>query len=282
MSSPYTTISEKLRETEQLFSKAGIPSPRLDAEVLLAYTLGVTRPYLHAHATDTLQGVTLQQMNKLVERRLQREPVAYITGEKEFYGRKFIVTPDVLIPRPETEDLVDLALDIIPKGQTFRIVEVGTGSGCIGITLKLERPELDVTLSDISSEALGVAKKNAKQLGTDVRFVESDLLSSFILHPSSFSLIVANLPYVDKTWKTSPETAHEPALALYADDNGLRLIYALIESPRTVLGDGGWLLLEADPEQHEDIIAFAAQHDFKHVETSGYALSFTKQTQASQ
>lgn len=277
MSSTHVTISEKLREIEQLFSKAGIPSPRLDAEVLLAYTLDADRTYLHAHATDTLQDSTLRRFGKLVERRLQREPVAYITGRKEFYGREFIVTPNVLIPRPETEELVELVLRSQISDLRFSVLDVGCGSGCIGITLKLEQPELNVTLSDISPEALSVAKRNAEQLGATVGLIESDLLSQFLASEISFDIIVANLPYVDKDWETSPETEHEPALALYADNHGLELIDRLIEQSSRVLNKHGWLFLEADPEQHGSITTTTSRHGLQPVEIQGYAMSFVRQ-----
>ncbi|HMR72804.1 MAG TPA: peptide chain release factor N(5)-glutamine methyltransferase [Candidatus Saccharibacteria bacterium] len=277
MSSTHVTISEKLRETEQLFSKAGIPSPRLDAEVLLAYALDVDRTYLHAHATDTLQGSTLQKFEKLVERRLRREPVAYITGRKEFYGREFIVTPDVLIPRPETEELVELILRSQVSGLRSSVLDVGCGSGCIGITLKLEQPEMNVTLSDISPEALGVAKRNAEKLGATVGLIESDLLSQSLPSEISFDIIVANLPYVDKDWETSPETEHEPALSLYADNHGLELIDRLIKQSSRVLDKHGWLFLEADPEQHDSITTTTSRHGLQPVEIQGYAMSFVRQ-----
>lgn len=276
MSSTSISTSELLRKTEHIFSEASIPTPRLDAEVLLAYTLSVERSYLHTHAGDTVQGSTLQQFEKLVERRLRREPIAYITGQKEFYGREFVVTTDVLIPRPETEELVELALASVPD--KANIVDIGCGSGCIGITLKLERPELDVTLSDISPKALNVAKKNAKNLDANITALKSDLLASF--SDAKFDCILANLPYVDKTWETSPETAHEPALALYANQNGLAIILRLIEESQQALRQFCCLLLEADPEQHSTIIRFASKHGFAHKKTRGYALSFMKLPQA--
>lgn len=280
----HTCISEKLQEIKQLFSEAGIRSPRLDAEVLLAHTLGVTRPYLHAHAGDALPVKTLRQIDTFIQRRLQREPVAYIVGKKDFYGREFIVTPDVLIPRPETESLVELASSRVEteggvkQARHRELLDVGCGSGCIGITLKLERPELDVTLCDISEKALSVAKKNAENLDAEVHCIKSDLLSD--LRPQIFDLIIANLPYVNKAWETLPEIDHEPQLALYAEDDGLELIKKLIAQSTDVLNEHGLLLLEADPEQHERIIAYAKTFGFTHVKTEGYALAFMKQRRA--
>lgn len=291
MSIVSVTITEVLKKTEQQFSEAGIPSPRLDAEVLLAYTLGVERNWLHAHGDEKVQLENSRAYGQLVERRLDREPVAYITGTKEFYGREFIVTPDVLIPRPETEDLVELGIETAyniphtshhPYG--LYALDVGTGSGAVGLTVLAESPRInDMYLLDISPKALAVAKQNNRKLFhlKRVQYYESDLLLS--LSGSSVlpvDLILANLPYVDKSWETSPETAHEPALALYADHEGLALIFQLIEQSQTALRQFGYLLLEADPEQHDSIIEFAFIHGFVHKETRGYALSFMKQQQA--
>lgn len=358
MSSTSTSITEALRKIEQLFSDAKIPSPRLDAEVLLAHVLGVNRVWLVTHGEDELGSEKVGKLESLVKRRLKREPVAYITGIKEFYGREFTVTPDVLIPRPETEALVELALEVLEgrrikeegresqdtnkqaalvsaattsfsedsrnltleasepdttfaihlqpesallhaqgkpgakpwsgsmypeSGGKRKVLDVGCGSGCIGITLKLERPELDVTLCDISPKALHIAQKNAKKLSANVHFAESDLLSTFlppkIQNPKSkiyFDVIVANLPYVDASWETSPETAHEPQLALYADDGGLRLVKKLVEQSAQVLQPHGYLLLEVDPEQHRDTIRFAQANGFSLVEIREYAVCFEK------
>ena len=184
-------VSKLLKEVEHLFSEASIPSPHLDAEVLLAYILDVNRAWLAAHSKEELGSEEVRKLESLVQRRLRREPIAYLTGTKEFYGRDFIVTPEVLIPRPETEALIELSMKVLKYevrsmkyGKITKLVDVGCGSGCIGITLKLEHPELDVTLCDISPEALAIAAENAKILNADVTLVESDLLSSFFLLPS--------------------------------------------------------------------------------------------------
>jgi release factor glutamine methyltransferase len=258
-------------------AKQRIPSSRLDAELLLAHVLGTSRSWLHAHGEEKLGREEVRKFESLIQRRLKREPVAYITGTKEFYCREFIVNPDVLIPRPETEDLVELALQ---KGKvTIKVIDIGCGSGCIGITLKLERPEWTVSLSDVSKKALVVAKQNANNLMATVELVQSNLLTS-VPKGSTYDLIIANLPYVDTAWETSPETAHEPALALYADQNGLALIFQLIKQSSVALRRFGYLLLEADPEQHHAIIEYASKYDFVHKEIRGYALSLMKQPQA--
>ncbi|MBP7760502.1 peptide chain release factor N(5)-glutamine methyltransferase [Candidatus Saccharibacteria bacterium] len=267
-----TTIRELLSSaTPQLI---GCNTPRLDAEVLLAYVLGVDRAWLIAHGEDEVSSKDARTFEGLIARRLKREPVAYIVGRKEFYGREFAVTPDVLIPRPESEGIIELLKDLVQPGASSRqMLDVGCGSGCLGITAKLEMPELEVTLSDISPAALTVARRNATHLGAEVQFVHSDLLTAFSPLPSSpFHLLIANLPYVDRSWDVSPELRHEPALALYAQEQGLKLIKTLISQAPTVLAHGGYLLLEADPCQHEAIIACAKKYDFVHVETREYTV----------
>jgi release factor glutamine methyltransferase len=265
-----------LGATTQLAAHS-IPSPRLDAEVLLRHILGQTRPWVIAHTDYLLSPEQIGILDNLLNQRLQRIPIAYLTGHKEFYGRDFHVTPATLIPRPETETLIDLTLSA--PGQSWskemRVLDVGTGSGCIGLTLKAERPDIWLTLSDISEEALTVAKKNASQLGiSPVQYIQSNLLSHWLEHtePQFFTVIIANLPYVDPTWERSPETDHEPSLALFADDKGLALIKELIVQSGQLLAVGGLLALEADPEQHEPIISYAQENGFHLCESREYAI----------
>ncbi len=278
MSIASISVSGLLRKTEQVFSEADVPSPRLDAEVLLAYFLGADRSWLVAHGQDELGNEQVIGFENLVERRIKREPVAYITEKKEFYGREFMVTSDVLIPRPESEALIELLIGLEGgwKKEEGRLIDVGCGSGCLGITAKLELPELDVTLCDINASALEVTNHNAETLNANVHLEKSDLLSKFEIRNSKFDIILANLPYVDKTWKRSPETDHEPAVALFADDNGLELIKKLIEQSKTVLDPSGYMVLEADPEQHSDITVFAKTNGFSVIEIRDYAISLKR------
>lgn len=276
-----TTINDWLAGTTHELSKANIPSARLDAELMLCHMLGVDRTWLIAHGNDSLAMSALSQKGgerrgglkeygeKLLLQRLKRQPLAYLFGKKEFYGREFIVNKNVLIPRPETEALIDLAKDY---GLTGAVLDVGTGSGALGLTLLLELQDVNVTLSDVSPEALEVAKKNAKKLRLkSVHYVESDLLEHWTEKSQRFAVIAANLPYVDMSWERSPETRHEPALALFADDGGLEFIKPLIDTAPGVLIKRGYLLLEADPEQHDAIITHASP-TFSLVEQRGYAL----------
>ena len=207
-----------------------------------------------------------------------------VSSTADFYGRDFFINSDVLIPRPETEMVVDAVLYLVGKPylpgvkpseaklpQDLTVVDVGTGSGCIAITLKLELPEARAIATDISEEALKVARKNAKDLGAEVEFLQSDLLSDIQIKPD---LVVANLPYVDETWDWIDKEAlsKEPSIALYAKDGGLELIYKLI---RQVAERGiNHLILEADPCQHERIIAYAEKNGLTHRETRGFIIGF--------
>lgn len=232
---------------------------RLDAELILAYVLRVPRTFLHAHPDYEINEEEQNQADSFLKRREKHEPFAYITGRKEFYGRIFKVTRDTLIPRPETEALIDVIKSIKPH----KILDVGTGSGCIATTLALELPESEVDAVDISENAVIVARLNAQHLGANVNFYKSDLLEN----TGKYDLIVANLPYVDRDWDwLSPELAYEPETALYANDGGLALIKTLIEQLDGHLEPGGHLVLEADLSQHQKISDFARDFNLKTID----------------
>ena len=274
-----TTVRAWLDDATRQLEIANIPSARLDAELLLAHTIRKPRTWLHGHIDDTLDSRQLEIAQARLDLRLDRVPVAYIIGHKEFYGRTFKVTTATLIPRPESETLIELLTEALPKNERLiaerplRLVDVGTGSGCLGITAKLQHPELDVTLTDVSRHALNVAEDNAETLHADVELIQSDLLTSY---PFIADCIVANLPYVNPEWERSPETDHEPASALFALNNGLALIFELIVQTKEKLAVGGTLILEADPEQHDAIKKEAASYGLVLHEQRDYGLLFNK------
>ena len=203
---------------------------------------------------------------------------------QDFYGRDFIVTPDVLIPRPETEQMIDAVLNLVGKPYLpgvkpspakisphhLKILDVGTGSGCIAITLQLELPEAKVTASDISPAALKIAQKNATKHGLTLPFIISNLLENVKFTPD---LITANLPYVDPDWDWLDKTAlsQEPAIALYAKNHGLALILKLLTQAKK--RHVKYLILEADPCQHASITAFAKKQGYSLLETRGFILT---------
>lgn len=265
-----STIATWLKNAAKQLKATGITSARLDAELILANTLRKNRTYLHAHLDEETDPRRVDIADARLSLRLDRVPLAYILGCKEFYGRKFTVSPAVLVPRPESEEMITLFLaltagEIAPK----TLIDIGTGSGCLGITAALERPSLRVILSDISPRAIKIAEKNAGNLQARVTLQQQSLLSGQI-EPVDY--IFANLPYVDRDWDVSPELRHEPAEALFAADNGLRLIETLIEQAPRHITAGGLLFLEADPRQHQAILDQAKDHGLHEAETRGFII----------
>jgi len=272
-------INDWLTDATHQLVMAGIPSARLDSELILAHTLRKNRSYLHAHPEDLMSARELEIASARLSLRLDRVPVAYIIGHKEFYGQQFYVTTATLIPRPESEMLIELLKKVAPRNasllpEQLRLVDVGTGSGALGITAKLLYPELDATLVDISRHALNIAEKNATALDVEVTILQSNLLAGY---PFAADIIIANLPYVDPEWERSPETDHEPSEALFAGNHGKALIYELLIQTHDKLVSGGSLILEADPEQHADIIAEAKKYGLTFIETLDYAILLKKQ-----
>lgn len=272
-------INAWLSHAVTLLADVGIESARLDAEIILAHTLRRSRTYIHAHSEDLIEPHLQEVANARIHLRVDRVPVAYIIGHKEFYGRQFKVTTATLIPRPETEVMIDYLKDLLPRNHSLihqpspKLIDIGTGSGCVGITAKLEFPELSVTLSDVSTHALNVARTNARTLEADVHILKSNLLDEYPLTPT---IILANLPYVDTSWEVSPETNSEPRLALYADQEGLQFINRLISQAGLRLAQAGIMLLEADTRQHKAIIRTAKAHGFQHIGTRELIVALTK------
>jgi len=271
-------IKTWLDEATQELANAGIDSARLDAELILGHTIREPRTYLHAHGDEEIDDRREDIANARLELRLEHTPVAYIIGHKEFYGRRFKTTPAALIPRPESETIIELLKDLIPKNLSLlpekpRLVDVGTGTGCLGITAKLEWPELDVTLTDTDQHALNLAKENAALLHADVAFLKNDLLRGYGL---PIDIIIANLPYVSRDWEVSPDTFAEPQQALYADNGGLALIKQLLEQASVQLRAGGHIVLESDLKQQSDIVTAALSLGFTHLRTEGFVTLFRR------
>jgi release factor glutamine methyltransferase len=219
-----TPVREALDSAVVALTAAGVDTPRLDAEVLLSHVLGVDRAALVIDRDRPVQGAAVRAFQDAVRRRaFDREPVAYITGAKGFRHLELQVDPRVLIPRPETETLVEAAVEVLPQGA--RVVDVGTGSGAIALALEDERPDLEVTGTDVSEDALEVARANAVRLGLDVAFARADLLAGV----GEFDAVVSNPPYVEDGAELAPEIVrHEPSLALRAGPDGLDVLRALV------------------------------------------------------
>ena len=257
-------VGEALRLAEACLRNCGAASPRLTAEVLLAHVLGVDKAFLYAHPDERLETGCRQRLQELVERRCVGIPTQYLTGVQEFFGLEFEVTPDVLIPRPETEHLVEAALEVARPGD--RIVDLGTGSGCVAIALKSKRPQAYVGACDVSPAALGVAKRNAKRLGARVEFVTCDLAEA--LRPESVDLLVSNPPYVPLADLPGlqRELRAEPATALFGGEDGLEAYRRLAPQAAVVLRPGGYLMLELGYHIRPQVEAMLPNDEWEHPE----------------
>ena len=238
------TLRDALRQSIERLDRHGISSPRLAAEVLLAHCLSADRTYLYTHDEVEITDSQLQCLEDATWERASGVPVQYIVGRQEFFGRYFQVNPTVLIPRPETELLVERVLDLHPVADS-RIIDVGTGSGCIGITLALELPQTTVCLADVSFEAVQTARSNATNLGAkNISFACMDLLEAAI---GPIDVIVSNPPYVSlkETSRLQREVReHEPHVALFAGDDGLAAYRRLIPRAQQLLRLGGYIAME--------------------------------------
>jgi release factor glutamine methyltransferase len=251
-----------LRTAESLLLSADLP--RAEARALLASALRVTRERLIAFPETEVPLSVLTAYEALVARRREGEPLAYLLGEKEFYGRRFAVTPDVLVPRPDTESLVDVALECLSPMAAPRVLELGTGSGCIAITLQLERPAARVVATDVSTAALDVARANARDLGAPVTFQQGDWYAA--VDPAAlFDLIVSNPPYVAAADPHLAALKHEPAMALSDGHDGLQCLSALIAGARAHLRAGAWLVLEHGYDQSQAVARLIREAGFREV-----------------
>jgi release factor glutamine methyltransferase len=247
------TVLDLLRWTTDHFASRGIDTPRLDAEVLLAYALECDRLRLYLEYEKPVEEPERARFRELVQRRAdERIPVALLTGTREFWSLSFEVTPEVLVPRPETETLVTAALERLPDAEAeLRVLDVGTGSGAVALALASERPKARVVATDISAAALAVAGRNAERLGLAdrVAFAEGDLFEP--LAGERFDLVISNPPYIGRGEAESlaPELRHEPESALYAGADGLEVLRRLVAEASDHLEAGGVLALEIDPRQ---------------------------------
>jgi release factor glutamine methyltransferase len=236
-----------------------------DAGVLLCHVIGRDPAYLIAHPEMTLRPDEYESFSSLVNRRARGEPVSYLTGEREFYGRTFRITPAVLIPRPETELLVDLALERIERSAPARVLDMGTGSGCVAVAIASERSHCKVLALDQSLDALAVARRNAVRLGAgNVAFLQSDWFTG--LGPERFDLIVSNPPYVASgdPHLQEGDVRFEPRNALESGADGLNAIRSIMSGAERYLVTGGWLLFEHGYDQASSarkLLQAAGYHD---------------------
>jgi release factor glutamine methyltransferase len=234
-------------------------SPRLDAELLLARAIDTTRSYLFAHPDDTLDALAAERFEESLARRVDGEPMAYITGTREFWSLELMVTPATLVPRPETEILVDLALREIPRRAEWRVLDLGTGSGAIALAIASERPLCTVTATDISTEALAVAEQNARQLTlSNVEFLSGDWGEP--VSGQTFHVIVSNPPYVEAGDTALKALHREPRSALASGKDGLDAIRQLAASGGELLEADGVMLIEHGAGQKDQVAELLRQH----------------------
>lgn len=259
-----STVRETIRATHQTLDAAGIPDARLEAEVMVMSVMRMTRQNIFAEQETEVPGNTASDLESIVSQRLQRIPLAYILGVKEFYGINVVVTPHVLIPRPETEGMVEHTLFMALMGMETRelkIADIGTGSGAIAVNLAIHLPAARIYAVDISEPALDVAAWNIRShsVADRVRLGHGDLLTPL---PESVDVITANLPYIptDRLDSLQPEVRHEPTQALDGGPDGLDLVRRLLAQAPEKLNTPGIILLELDPEQFPAATEEALRH----------------------
>ncbi len=252
------TVGGLLQWTEQFFGQKGVESPRLDAQILLAHILGCDRIHIYTRFSEEVGEDRRSRFRELVRRRVEGCPVAYLVGRKEFYKLSFEVSPAVLIPRPATESLVVRALEVLKPMAAPRVLDVGTGSGCIAVSIAKQHPGATIMAVDVSGEALAIARRNAERHGvaSRIQFVAGDLYAN-LTGTGPFDLVLSNPPYIPSA--TIPELAsgvrdHEPRLALDGGPDGLAVFARLISGAPGRLASGGWLLVEIGFDQEADAV----------------------------
>ena len=275
------TISDWLKHATSELKKVKIISARLDSLLLLEFGLRKSRSWLLAHEDNALNEEDEIILNKYLIQRKNHAPLAYIIGSKEFYGHKFRVNKHVLIPRPESEAIIDL---VIEAAQNISIstetpvsvtaLDLGTGSGCLAISAKLELPELKVVASDISDSALNVAKINAQQLNAEVKFIKSDLLSD--VQDQQIDIIIANLPYVPTNLVTSEEIVREPGIALFSGKTGLKHYKKFWSEIDKLKHQPTYIITESLYQQHVSIELFAKENGYLLLKTKDLIQVFKK------
>ena len=265
------TIDTLLQDSLTQLEAAQIPSASLDSQLLLAHVLGRSRTWILTHGEILVSAKHARAYKLLCTRRLAREPLVHLTGTREFYGLDFIITPDVLTPRVETEQMVEWAITYTPKDSS--LIDIGTGSGAIAVSIAKHRPDLSVYGTEVSLAALDVAKQNVAHHGVDVSLLESDLWASVT---GEFQTIVTNLPYLrdDARTELMEEVKHEPDVALFGGVDGLDLYRRFLLQIQEHLSPGGHLFTECDPWQHEALTSEAAHYNLYPIEQGYFILGF--------
>lgn len=265
------TIADWLIDSMVKLQAAGVENGRTDALVLLADLFGKDKSWVHTHPELKLDNLQTRELDYMLKKRIERTPLAYIRGFKEFYGRRFMVNSRVLVPRPESEAFIELAKTL--EIELPRIADIGTGSGCLGVTAALEIPEAVVHMYDIDPDTLAVARHNALRYKLELQYYQSDLLLG--LQNGRYDVLLANLPYVPKKMITSPEIKKEPSLALFSGIDGLSHYRKFWKQVRKLEFKPRYILVESLENQHGALETLAKNAGYKLLKTSILVQLFT-------
>lgn len=286
MSANSLTTNNWLQAAVSELKQAGIETARLDCLVLLEDVLGKDKSYILAHPEVILSSPNLEELRHAIDRRLTHEPLAYIRGKAEFYGREFKITHDTLQPRPETETIIDLFKQMTAlyfphlledrhaeNGEKFLVVDVGTGSGCVGVTAKLEVPGVDAVAVDVSEDCLGVAQENAELLGANVKFLMGDLLEPVL--DQKIDVLLCNLPYVPDEHAINQAATFEPDIALFGGKDGLDLYRKMFEQIEQLPSRPTHIFAESLPIQQKELEKIATAAGYMLTTSQDFVQHFT-------
>lgn len=277
------TAGDWLRDATRLLAASGVQTARLDCLVLLSDALGHDRSHILAHLDQPLQDHTICDLNDAIQRRSSHTPLAYIRGKAEFYGRTFAITPDVLVPRPETESIIELLLthcspQAARRAKHLTVVDIGTGSGILAITAALSLPHATVYATDIDAVCLDVAARNAQNLGATVQFEHGNLLEPLkpVVTAAKHAVLLCNLPYVPTDYPVNRAARQEPKLALFAGQDGLDAFRELFGQISTLADAPLVIISESLPNQHAPLACLARQHGYILAAREGLAQLFIR------
>ncbi len=263
------TTDDFLKTAAKTLEQAGVASARLDCLILLEDTLGLDRAAILAHPETRITPAQLSRLNKYITQRSEHVPVAYIRGRAPFFGREFVINDRVLVPRPETETMVEI-FKKLPLPAHPRLADIGTGSGCIGITAALEIPGSKAVLYDIDPEALKVAGKNIKAFGANAECLKSDLLREY----TPADVVLANLPYVPERYAINRAAEHEPKHAIFGGKDGLNLYRRMFEQIAALDQKPEFVLTEALPPQHPELAGIAKNAGYQPYSSQDFIQAF--------
>lgn len=267
-------VNEWLKAARDKLAEAGIATARLDALVLLEDVTGIDRARLLADPQRQLKPKQTETLQNLLSRRARHEPIAYIRGKTEFYGREFVITSAVLEPRPESETMIDLLKKLPDLPTKPRLADVGTGSGALGITAKLELPSAAVELLDIDSDCLKVATTNVDLFTLSVSVVQTDLLDG---SAQNYDILLCNLPYVPDDFQINTAAGHEPRIAIFGGSDGLDLYRELFKQLKNIAHKPLYILCESLPPQHSGLQQIAAANGYQQAQRQDFIQVFKRQ-----